>query len=166
MTDGAGHPHDEPTLGQNLYDVAFGVVLPPLCLAVDASFLRRHSLFGSFASMAYAFVASEAGLALLWMILRRRLAGSSMFFAGPFLTGGLCAFLIGMAILPMALMTLLAGVGFLGLVPFFTCVTFYRNGVRAIRRSRPHVRNPWLVATVAVGMFLPVWAAALLAASS
>jgi hypothetical protein len=127
----------EPTRAQTRFDLIVGVLLPLFCLVADPIvFSRYDSILTRYRWLAYTFIVIEVVVLGLWLALRRRLTGSAAFFVGPLGAGGVFAFLIGLGILPISVVGMLVVIGVLGFTPFFTSVVFFRNGVRALARSR------------------------------
>jgi hypothetical protein len=126
----------EPTRAQTVADLFLGLFLPLLCLVFDPVVFRGFDrILSHYRWIAYAFMGAELCTLALWLLLRRRLGGSAVFFAGPLLAGGVFALILGLGMLPLTLFGLFMVIGFLGFSPFFTATVFFRNGVRALRRS-------------------------------
>lgn len=143
----------EPTRAQTRFDLLLGALLPIFCIVADPIvFCGYDSIVARYRWLAYAFIAIEIVVLLLWLFLRRRLAGSAAFFVGPLLAGGVFALLIGLGILPISFLGLLVLIGVLGFTPFFTSIVFLRNGVRALAQSRPHCGPPARLALILAGI--------------
>src|SRR5690349_8406254 len=102
----------QPTLGQIVFDAAFGIVLPVVCLWFDP-IVFRSSLGGPLVGR-YTVVAGGAiGLGLLslaaWMVVRRPPA----FLAGLLTGGALFASLLGIFLLPFSIIGLFVLIGIL-----------------------------------------------------
>jgi hypothetical protein len=128
------------------YDVAFGLVLPVACFALEfvllpalgwlpgLVFFHRYRLFG------YGVVALELAALATWLGLGSRLGRWSAMVAGVLLAGSLFAGVLGLVLLPFAIPgVLVLGIGLLGLVPLFTSHVYYRNGLAAFRRAESHL---------------------------
>jgi len=128
-----------PTRPQTFCDLVFGILLPLGCLAADQVLFGRtpladdsHSLFvgsvfGNMAVLAYTFIGTEVALLAFWMLLRRKIARSSAFFAGPLLAGCLFSLVVAVFLLVPSLIGLVIIIGALGLCPWLTCFSYYRN---------------------------------------
>jgi hypothetical protein len=152
---------DESTPAQTVFDLAFGLFLPLICLGADPAVFTPDGPLSNYQAMAYVVVGLEAGLLAVWLLLRRWAARSAAFYAGPLLAGAVLALGIGVAILPLSAVGLFFGIGVFGFVPFFTSVVFLRNGVRALRRTQRFL-PPWVGALLLLaGAFLVACAAVL-----
>lgn len=120
------------TRKQRIFDGVSGILLPLVCLLADPGVFRGWS----YRPVVYSFILTEIAILGAWLILQRRLQGSSLFFAGPLVAGGGFALALGVALLPLSLFGLLLLIGLLGFSPFFTAAAFLRNGWRAFRRGK------------------------------
>ncbi len=144
-------PH--PTTGQIGFDLAFGIVLPIICLWFDPIVFRSSfggALLGRYAVLAG--VAISLGLVSLtaWLLIRRPPA----LFAGLMCGGAIFATLLGVVLLPYSVIGLLAIVGVLGFSPFATAFVFWRNTVRAYRKARENASPVLLWALAAMGLLI------------
>lgn len=142
----------EPTRRQKQYDWFFGVVMPVICfffdLGIFSSYFGGDAIFGTFKPFAYllSFFAIIAMMA--WLIWGEQLKWISAFIAGLLLTSGIVALVIGVVLLPFSLMGLVLLVGALGFTPLFTGIVYLRNGVRAMRATKPFLPKSTLTYTI------------------
>jgi hypothetical protein len=122
-----------PTQAQSTSDVLAGIALPVAWLAVDQLLLGDYRFFhsrgyvGTLWTMAYAFILTEVGLLGLWLLLRRRVHRSAVFFSGPLLAGWVFSSVAALLLLPISMVGLMFAVGILGLTPWLTAFSFFRN---------------------------------------
>lgn len=135
------------TKRQRTYDWIAGVALPLVCLLADPGVFRGWA----YRPVAYCFIGTEILTLAAWLLLRTRLQGSALFFAGPLAAGAGFAFALGIALLPLSLFGLLLLIGVLGFTPFFTAFAFLRNGLLAFQRGRAGRRKAAVLAVVAAG---------------
>ena len=128
------------------YDVAFGVVLPVACFALEfvllpvLGWLPGLIFFHRFRVFGYGVVTLEILVLACWLGFGGRLGRWNAGVAGVLLAGALFAGVLGLVLLPFAIPGILAfGIGLLGLVPLFTCHVYYRNGMAAFRRSEAYL---------------------------
>lgn len=153
-----------PTLAQKLFDLAAGVMLPVLCIWLDPVVFTGSepglgSPFSKYAVGGYTFIFVEVFVLLFWLLLDQRLGIGSGFVGGMLAAGAFFACLLGLAILPLTLLSLILmiPIGVLGLSPFVTSFVFLRNGIRALhgRDASRGARVRWIFAilgaAVAVG---------------
>ena len=125
------------------YSVAFGLVMPVVCFALEfvllpalgwlpgLVFFHRYRLFG------YGVVALELAALAIWLRLGPRLGFLSAGFAGVLLAGSLFAGVLGLVLLPFAIPgVLFLGIGLLGFVPLFTANVYFRQRMAAYHPSR------------------------------
>src|SRR4030095_4338358 len=147
----------EPTNRQRIFDWAYGVIIPMICVAADPIVFRSDglgsSLLVSYRPFAYVLSAvSILGMAA-WLSWGPRLGILSAPLAGLFFVGSAISFLVGVVLSPFSLLGLLFYfVGFLGFTPLFSGMVFLRNGVQAYRAALRTVYDQ------------PAWQAAFLAA--
>lgn len=119
--------------GRLVTDVMLGVLVPLLCLVFDPIVFRSDgflgSLLGSYVIVGYLAAGLGMVTLLLWLILGR----APGFFAGLLTGGAVFAACVGVVLLPLSLLTVLMGVGLLGLTPLFTALVFGRNAREAWR---------------------------------
>jgi hypothetical protein len=123
---------------QDKFDIVFGLVLPILCFLLDPVVFKSFPLFGralleDYQLFAYVLSTVEMGFFLAWRTFPNRLNALSPLFAGVFLIGACFSFVIGVAMLPVTLWTLLLFIGVVGLIPFVSAFVYLRNGVRALK---------------------------------
>lgn len=122
-----------PTPGQVAFDIAFGIVLPVVCLVVDpGAFRGRKPLLGGYAAAAYAFIFQAMIFLGVWLSWRR----GALVLTGPLLAAGCFALGLGLLLLPFGFVLIAYGIGILGFVPIGTAVVFLKNGARAMRTAR------------------------------
>jgi len=142
-----------PTVAQDRFDTIFAIVLPILFLVIDPVVFRSPlRLFGpgyleEYQLLAYLFCSLEIGLFLTWRTFRLPLRRFSAVFAGAFLAGAFFSTVVGIAILPLTLISMLVVIGLLGFTPFVTAFVFLRNGVRAARININAATLPSRIAT-------------------
>lgn len=136
------------TRKQTVFDAVSGVALPLVCLLADPGVFRGWS----YRPVVYSFILTEISILAAWLILKRRLQGSSLFFVGPLVAGGGFALALGVALLPLSLFGLLLLIGVLGFSPFFTAVAFLRNGWRAFCRGKTGRGGTTVAGVVIAGM--------------
>lgn len=129
------------TSAQDKFDVAFGLVLPILCLMADPVVFKSFPLFGhafleDYQLLAYVVCTVEMGFFLVWRTFPTKVNAVSPLFGGVFLIGSCCSLLIGLAMLPLTFMALFFVIGLLGLMPFISAFVYLRNGVRAMNAQR------------------------------
>jgi hypothetical protein len=134
----------ERTKKQVAFDVAFGIVLPLLCLVLDPFLFRGGfgtGLLAPLRALTYVAIALEIALLSMWL-QQGRAAG---LLAGALYCGAALALLIGLVCLPLSVLGLLSLVSapsaigmisVLGFVPIATAFVFRRNAVRAWRRLK------------------------------
>jgi len=137
-----------PTRRQTVFDILMGIVLPCICLVADPVVFDGWW----YRSVAYTFVTAQMAVLAVWMLLRRRLAESAIFFTGPLMAGGLFALGVGLVMLPLTLVGMVILIGFLGLTPFFTALAFLRNAVRALRQGARERAAPAIAGFILAGV--------------
>ena len=131
------------TPNQIVFDGLFGIFVPLLCFMLDPiafkgdllgrPLLENHQLF------AYLFSGIEMVLLSLWLLTRVKSSLLNSFLGGVFLAGGFFCAVLGAILLPYSLLGLIVVIGALGFTPFITGFVFFRNGYRAIVRSKSDV---------------------------
>jgi hypothetical protein len=124
---------DAPTSAQRKFDIAFGVVIPALCLVFDPIIFKggiwsEGGVYQQYQFYAYAVSVFEVVALCAWPLTAGRLAAA---LAGVMLAGAAFSFLVGLAIVPYSLIGLLFLIGVLGFVPFLTAFVYLRNAWRA-----------------------------------
>jgi hypothetical protein len=145
------HFPTRPSAGWVAFDVAFGIVLPLVCLYFDP-FVFRHP-FGEPLLGAHLVVAAVAiGLGLLslstWLLIRWPPA----FMAGLLAGGAIFASLLGVVLLPFSLLGLVVFIGILGFSPFVTAFVFWRNALHAYRQACEARTTAGMMIPVALGL--------------
>lgn len=131
------------TSAQDKFDVLFGLILPIVCLLADPLVFKSVPAFGpaileDYQLFAYLMCTVEMGFFLAWRTFPTKMNAFAPLFAGVFLIGACFSTLIGLAMLPVTLLTVLLVIGLLGLLPFFSAFVYLRNAVRAIRTQPNH----------------------------
>lgn len=131
------------TSAQDKFDVAFGLVLPILCLLADPAVFKSfplfgHAILGDYQLLAYVVCTVEMGFFLVWRTFPTKVNAVLPLFAGVFLIGSCFSLLIGLAMLPLTLVALFFVIGLLGLMPFISAFVYLRNSVRAMNAQRSH----------------------------
>jgi hypothetical protein len=130
----------EVTKAQTTFDIAFGILIPVGCFALDpivfrgASFFRpdaRDGFLGQWQVFAYCFSAIQICTLAVWLIWRDRLGRYSRVITGLLISGALFSVAVGILILPLSLIGLVFMIGALGFIPFFTGIVYLRNAARA-----------------------------------
>jgi len=136
-------------LKRAIYDVLWGIVFPVACLAYDPLVFAPNGQFfdRDETVLIYCHLLWQMAVLLVWLLAGRRLPTLDRWFAGNMLFGAFTAFLLGVCLLPWALIGLLVvGIGVLGLVPFATAFVFVRSAGTAARRAE-----------AATGITRPIW---------
>jgi hypothetical protein len=131
---------DAPTRKQKVFDWAFGVIVPLICVAADPIVFRSAGpngpLFGAYRPFAYLLSIASILAMAAWLLWRSKLKWLAAPISGLFLFGGSISLLVGIILLPFSIIgILLYFIGLLGLTPLFSAVVFLRNGGRAYRAS-------------------------------
>lgn len=125
----------QPTAGQIIFDLGFGIVLPVVCLYFDP-IVFQGTLPGPLVGSHRVVAIVAIGLAFLslsaWLLLGRPAA----LLAGLLAGGAIFAALLGLVLLPFSIIGLFMLIGVLGFAPFITAFVFWRNAVRAFYRAR------------------------------
>jgi hypothetical protein len=145
----------EPAPLQTMYDVAWGIVMPVVCLVMDPVIFKGYwAILGYWNRMAYAFIACEIALLAMWLVLRGRLRNGALLLSGPLLAGGVFALGIHAIMLPLTLRGMPFAIGFLGFTPFLTSFVYFRNAWRALMKERDSVGRGFRISIVLAGMAL------------
>lgn len=135
----------ERTRARVEFDVAFGIVLPVVCVAVDPfvfrGFLGGRGLLEDFQFFAFAVIGLEILTLGLWLVLGRRLGAWRGAAGGIMLAGALFSAVIGTVLLPFSLVGLIIGIGVLGFSPFFSAAVYLRNGLAALSQDDTEARR-------------------------
>jgi hypothetical protein len=144
------------TPGVVMFDVAFGIILPLVCLVADPIVFKTCDSFGPALLERYRLLGySEVliGIAGLAISLRRNRTGACL--AGTLFAGALFSFGLGCILIPFSLMgILIAGIGLLGFIPFFTSYVLFRSGVRALALEKSASRKSPGIAIALATAFL------------
>ena len=152
------------TSAQDKFDVAFGLVLPLLCLLADPVVFKSFPLFGhaileDYQLLAYVVCTVETGFFLVWRTFPTRVNAVLPLFAGVFLIGSCFSLLIGLAMLPLTFIAIFFVIGLLGLLPFVSSFVYLRNGVRAMNAQQnqaPLFSRLWLAVLSGLFVFVPL----------
>jgi hypothetical protein len=150
---------DEPTRKQKIFDWAFGVVVPLICVAADPIVFRSGGpvgpLFGAYRPFAYVLSIASILAMAAWLLWGAKLKWLAAPISGLFFFGGSISLLVGVILLPFSIIGILFFfVGLLGFTPLFSAVVFLRNGARAYSASLMELedRAAWQAAFLA-GLF-------------
>jgi hypothetical protein len=146
-----------PSRWQNRYDVAFGIVMPLLCLAMDPVVFRGPPFFPilkHYSLLAYTVIACAMTALALWLSPRRRPGNGSRYFAGPLLAGGLFALTLHAVMLPLTVRAMVVAIGVLGFTPFLTSFVYFRNAWRAWAEERDPMTRGSRIGILLGGMLL------------
>lgn len=147
----------EHTLQQNIFDWAFGVVLPVTCFFFDPIVFEAKSggsVLGMYKPFAYLFTFASIMALMAWLLWRERLKGLSAVLLGLFVTGGIFSLGVGLILFPFSVIGLVVLIGALGFTPLFTSFVFFRNSVRAARVGKVILDKRVLVGSaVLAGLF-------------
>ena len=153
---------------QRQFDIAFGIVLPILCLVFDPVVFREWDTdVGGFYTRwrSYAYTVSTLEMVALaaWLLRAGGAGRPPAALGGVLVAGGLFSFAVGVAILPFSLLGLIFFfVGVFGFIPFPTAVIYLRNGWRAAALGRSNDDMVWReAAEFALGFFFALGAPAL-----
>jgi hypothetical protein len=127
----------EPTRKQRIFDWAYGVIIPTICVAADPIVFRSSvglppsPGFSEYKAFAYVLSAASILAMAAWLLWGKKLGRVTALMAGLFIFGSGISLTVGVLILPISLIASLVGIGLLGLTPLFSGIVFLRNGVRA-----------------------------------
>ena len=133
---------EQATAKQKYFDMAFGLVVPVLCLLFDpiifkGGLMGEGGMLGRFQLFAYVLAALEITTLVVWLWRGRSMTQWQSAFGGVLLAGALFSLVIGVVILPLSLLGLLFfGIGALGFTPFLTAFVYLRHGLRAVKETR------------------------------
>src|SRR5215203_824983 len=131
----------EPTRKQRIFDWAYGVVIPLICVAADPIIFRTSGPYGSGllgSARPFAYLLSAASILAMaaWLLWGERLRWLAAPMAGLFFVGGGVSLLVGLILIPFSVIGLIFFlVGLLGFTPLLSSVVFLRNGLRAYRSA-------------------------------
>lgn len=146
------------TRKQQVFDLAFGVVGPILCLVVDPGVFTSNGIFGEallgeYQFLAYLISAVEISALFIWLCFERHVHDYGAVFGGIFLAGTAFSTVVGILILPYSLMGLFFIIGLAGFTPFFTSFVYLRNAIKAFQ-SASEVRTEWkAIGGLVAGLF-------------
>lgn len=114
-------------------DLAWGIVMPILCLLYDPMFFRESGSWGIFG---YFMVGTQMLVLLTWKTVGRLRKWLATMLFGTLAIGVLTAVAVGFLLLPMSLVGLLFyGMGALGFTPWLAAYVFWRNTQDAYRHA-------------------------------
>lgn len=131
------------------FDVAFGFVMPVLCLVFDPIVFRewmsdRPGIFGRLQSYAYTISALEMVALAAWLLRAGGGGRAQAALGGVLFAGGLFSLAVGVVLLPFSLLGLIYFfVGAFGFTPLLTSVVYLRNGWRAADPDRAGDEMSW-----------------------
>ena len=140
-----------PTRKQRVFDWAYGVVIPIICVAADPIVFRNDGILAAYRPFAY-LLSSVSILAMAaWLLWGQRLGWLNSVLAGLFFVGACVSLLVGIILFPFSLLGLFVLIGFLGFTPLLSAIVYMRNGVRAYRSGRLALDNKtaWQAAVLA-----------------
>lgn len=126
----------EATEPQKVFDWIVGIVLPTSCLIVDPIVFCPDGILDleKYRILVYLLIGVGMITLVLWLTIGKHIKRVDALMTCVLLLGSLCAFAIGVVLLPFSVWGLRILIGVLGFLPFFTGFVFLRNGVRIIRR--------------------------------
>jgi len=146
-----------PTEPQRTFDVVFGLLAPVLCFYFDPIVFQGNllgePLYGDYQMFAYLVTAIEVSVLVLWLFGPRVRAIGAL-LGGVLIAGSVFSTVVGIAILPFSLLGLLAVIGVLGFIPFFTAFVYLRNGFRALWSDVDYEVNRSWLSQMAIGLVL------------
>lgn len=125
------------------FDVAFGLVMPVVCLIADpfifkGGLFHARPLLGRIAVLAYLLIA----IGIVALCTRLLLKSTSALLAGALMAGAVFSAVLGVALLPFSLIGLMVyGIGALGFTPFLTGFVFLRNGIATLHEPAASPRR-------------------------
>ena len=135
---------------QRRFDIAFGFVMPVLCLVFDPIVFRewfshRPGLLGDWRLYAYTISALEMVALAAWLLGAGGGRGRPpAVLGGVLLAGGVFSLVVGVLIFPFSVLGLIFFfVGAIGFTPFPTAVVYLRNGWRAAVPGRSGDDMSW-----------------------
>ncbi len=149
----------EPTTKQKIFDWAYGVVVPLVCVVADPIVFTSRGMLGTYRPFAYLVSAASILAMAAWLLWGKKIGGLAAPLAGFFIAGSGVSLIVGVLLFPYSLIGLFFVIGFLGFTPLFSALVFLRNGVRALRTSRSTLdrRVVWQGAVIAAvfGLVVP-----------
>ena len=117
------------------FDIAFGIIVPMICLVLDPIVFRSGGGTPFFKGYE---ILGRVPILVGWLSLTAWLykGRPTALLAGLLACGALYALLLGIVLLPFSAIGMIILIGFLGYTPFFTAFVFWRNAVIAFRRAR------------------------------
>ena len=156
----------EATSPQLVFDVAFGIVGPIICFAVDPIAFRGNimgkPLFAEYQAFAYLFSAFEIVVLALWLTFGARLLFLNTLIGGILVGGAVFCAILGCLLAPYSLLGLMFLIGILGFTPFLTAIVYLRNGYRAVRARQHSTRGALHISPFLIGCLLALGGPALL----
>jgi len=130
-----------PTLSQNKFDWAYGVILPIVCIAADPIVfrssigLRVNNEFSEYKIFAYVLSSVSIMAMAAWLLWGSKLGELRPFLGGLFLVAAAISTMVGVVLFPLSLIASMVGIGFLGFTPLLSGLVFLRNSYRALESS-------------------------------
>jgi hypothetical protein len=135
------HQFEEvPIHKPKIFDWAFGVIVPLMCVAADPIVFRSAGLgtplFGTYRPFAYLLsIASILSMAA-WLLWGPKLKWLAAPMSGLFYIGGAVSLLVGIVLVPFSILGIMFYlIGFLGFTPLLSAIVFLRNASRAYKAS-------------------------------
>lgn len=144
----------EPTEKQRVFDWAYGVVIPTVCVVLDPIVFKTdfgRPLLAGYRPFAYLLSAVSILAMAAWLLWGKRLSGFCAPIAGLFIFGSLVSSVVGVVLFPFSVIGVFFVIGVLGFTPLFAALVYLRNGARAYR-SVPSTDGAFYAALLA-GIF-------------
>lgn len=127
--------------GRIVFDVAFGLALPILCLLFDPMVFRGSGfdgqpLLGRFRVVAAGAIWLGFFSLSIWLAIPRPSRIVSGLWCGLLAGGALFALTLGLVLLPLSVLGLTVVIGVLGFSPFLTAFVYWRSAANAFRLGR------------------------------
>jgi hypothetical protein len=149
-----------PTISRKrrIIEIAFGIVLPPICLAYDPGLFHR-GFISAIAAEIQVFAYLSIFVGMLALVISFRLNSVSeryiLLIAAILIIGAIFAFIIWIVILPIWTFGLLVwGAGIIGFTPFITAYIYWRNGREAMLPLGLSMRSRRLAKIFVIAIFI------------
>jgi hypothetical protein len=142
--------------GQIVFDLAFGMALPLICLWFDPVVFRTPTAgVGGFLGRYAVFAIVAIGFAMISLAFSMLIGRPAALFAGLLSAFTLIAALLGVVLLPITCIGVFSSpIAVLGMSPFATAFVFWRNTVRAHRKALLRGREPQVSVYSALGFLV------------
>src|SRR5690242_11231036 len=145
------------TLGQRVFDVVFGILVPVFCVIEDPTVFRGDAgdgrgLLSEWSLFGYLEIAIGISVLGYYVIARR----ASLVVSGILHVGAVFSFLLGLVLLPISLIGLVILIGVFGFMPFFSCFVYLRNGYRCWREAAAGMPSRKAALTPALAISLTI----------